>query len=407
MSSRTIAALFMACTILLLVACGPSGGSSEKELVGQVWTLTALMGEPPLPVTTITTEFGADGRVSGSSGCNTYFGPYEAGGNKVSFGQPMASTMMACEPAVMAQEQAYMKALGAVASYEIRDGKLTLCDADKTAVAEFEVVKQTLAGTSWDVIAYNNGKQAVVSVIIGTEITANFGEDGQLTGSAGCNHYVAEYKTEGDSITISSAVATTRKACQEEGVMEQENAYLAALKTADTYKIEGANMEMRTADGAKVAGFQRASAGGPEEGIITGVVIYRQRIALPEDAVITVQLRDVSLMDVASQLMGEEVIQINGRQVPVPYRVTYDTGEVDERNTYSMSARIEDGAGKLLFISDTVMPVITHGAPTKDVEIVVVPTGQQQGTRYLLHMAFTEPHRGCRDSQSSRGERQQ
>jgi heat shock protein HslJ len=125
-------------------------------------------------------------------------------------------------------------------------------------VAEYAVVEQTLAGTSWDVIAHNNGKGGVVSVIIGTEITADFREDGQLTGSAGCNNYVAEYKTEGDKIEISSAVATTRKACQEEGVMEQENAYLAALETADTYKVEGATMEMRTDDGAKGAGFQLA-----------------------------------------------------------------------------------------------------------------------------------------------------
>ena len=263
MSPRTIVALFMACTILLLVACGPIGGSSQDELVGQVWTLTALMGEPPLPVTTITVEFGqddtpSDGRVGGFSGCNTYSGPYEVSGSKLSFGQPMASTMMACEPAVMHQEQAYMTALGAVTGYEIKDATLTLYDGGKTAVAEFAVVEQTLEGTSWDVIACNNGREAVVSVIIGTEITANFGGDGQLTGSAGCNNYVTKYRTEGNSITISSAVATTRKACPEEGVTEQENAYLAALQTADTYKIEGTNMEMRTKDGAKVAGFQRA-----------------------------------------------------------------------------------------------------------------------------------------------------
>ena len=31
----------------------------------------------------------------------------------------MASTMMACEPVIMAQEQAYMKALESVASYEV------------------------------------------------------------------------------------------------------------------------------------------------------------------------------------------------------------------------------------------------------------------------------------------------
>jgi heat shock protein HslJ len=243
---------------ILLAGCGPFGGSSEEALVGQVWTLTALMGEPPLPTTAITAEFGADGRVSGSSGCNAYSGSYEVDGNKLSFEQPMARTLMACEPAVMARETAYMKALESVANYENKDGKLTLYDTDKNAVAEFEVVKQELEGTSWEVIAYNNGKGGVVSVIIGTEITADFGEDGQLTGSAGCNSYVAEYKTEDYKITIRSAVATTRKACQEEGVMEQENAYLAALEMADVYKIEVAGMEMRTDDGAKVAGFQRA-----------------------------------------------------------------------------------------------------------------------------------------------------
>lgn len=32
----------------------------------------------------------------------------------------------------------------------------------------------------------------------------------------------------------------------------------AAQKTAATYKITGMNMEIRTADGAKVASFQRA-----------------------------------------------------------------------------------------------------------------------------------------------------
>jgi hypothetical protein len=37
--------------------------------------------------------------------------------------------------------------------------------------------------------------------------------------------------------------------------MEQEDAHLAALETADTYKIEGANMGMRTGEGSKVAGF--------------------------------------------------------------------------------------------------------------------------------------------------------
>ena len=39
--------------------------------------------------------------------------------------------------------------------------------------------------------------------------------------------------------------------------MEQEAQYLAAFETAETYKIEGLNMEMRTADGALAASFKR------------------------------------------------------------------------------------------------------------------------------------------------------
>jgi hypothetical protein len=39
--------------------------------------------------------------------------------------------------------------------------------------------------------------------------------------------------------------------------MEQEQQYLTALETAATYKIDGLNMEMRTADGALVVTFQR------------------------------------------------------------------------------------------------------------------------------------------------------
>ena len=111
----------------------------------------------------------------------------------------------------------------------------------------------------------------------------------------------------------------------------------------------------------------------PSEATITGTVTYRQRIALPDDAIITVKLQDVSKADVAATLLGEQIIKTEGQQVPIPYEVTYDELEIDDRLSYSVSARIVDGTGKLLFISDTHTPVITRDNPTEDVEIVVVP----------------------------------
>lgn len=108
---------------------------------------------------------------------------------------------------------------------------------------------------------------------------------------------------------------------------------------------------------------------------ITGDVTYFQRIALPEDAIATVQLQDVSRMDVSADVLGEQVIVTDGKQVPFPYDVEYDSNDIINNHTYSMSARITDSQGNLLFISDTVNPVITNGNPTSGVEIVTVPVG--------------------------------
>jgi putative lipoprotein len=108
---------------------------------------------------------------------------------------------------------------------------------------------------------------------------------------------------------------------------------------------------------------------------VTGTVTYRQRIALPPTAVVIVQLQDVSKADAPAEVIGEQVIKTEGKQVPIPFAVPYDPGKIQENHRYSLQARIEDGAGKLLFINDTSIPVITGGSPTQDVEVIVVPVG--------------------------------
>ena len=59
-------------------------------------------------------------------------------------------------------------------------------------MATFVAQASGLADTAWDVISYNNGREAVVGLIPGTEISANFGADGELTGNAGCNEYFTQ-----------------------------------------------------------------------------------------------------------------------------------------------------------------------------------------------------------------------
>ena len=104
------------------------------------------------------------------------------------------------------------------------------------------------------------------------------------------------------------------------------------------------------------------------DGKVTGTITYRERIALPPEAVVEVRLSDVSLQDVASTLIGKSIITEPG-QVPIPFEVSYFTSVIDQRHTYAVSARITVG-NDLWFINTTAYPVITLGNPTH-VDMVV------------------------------------
>jgi heat shock protein HslJ len=242
------------------VAMGPvvaEPAEAEVTLEGPIWQLTGYLdanGAQAAAEAEATIRF-EDGQAGGNAGCNRFFTAYTVDGNQLTFGQG-GSTMMACEEPAMSQEQAFLANLALVASYQIAGSQLTLLDANGATVLAFEVqVPTPLTGTLWQATGYNNGRGAVTSLVIGTEITATFSDDGTLSGSAGCNNYTATYAVDGDQITI-TPVATTMMMCAEpEGIMEQEAEYIAALATAATFSIEGDQLELRTADGALVASF--------------------------------------------------------------------------------------------------------------------------------------------------------
>jgi len=256
--NKIIVFLCICAVMLVSTACSsPASQTGGGDLTGKVWALTQLASKPPVAGTGISAQFGADGKVSGSAGCNRYTGTYTTSGNSITFSSPMATTMMMCDAPVMEQESAYLKALGEAKTYAVKDDQLTLAGANNNSLAVYKAQTQDLAGTSWEAVNYNNGKQAVVGVITDTTLTADFGKDGTLSGKAGCNTYSGGYKTNGNQITI-GPLASTMMACdQPAGVMDQETQYLAALQSAATYQIEGNVLELRTKDDALAAILQK------------------------------------------------------------------------------------------------------------------------------------------------------
>lgn len=113
----------------------------------------------------------------------------------------------------------------------------------------------------------------------------------------------------------------------------------------------------------------------PRMAELTGTIAYRERMALRMDAVITVRLSDVSRMDAPAVLIAEQTIEARGKSVPIPYRLSYDPSRIEERNTYAVRAEIRDADGRLMWTTDTVVPVLTRGAPSDGVDIMLVRTG--------------------------------
>jgi heat shock protein HslJ len=92
----------------------------------------------PLPDSTITVRFAADGRLSGSAGCNTYNAPYEMTDTGITVG-PAASTRRLCaEPeGVMEQEAAFLGLLPEIRSYTLKGDRLEFQDDQGRTLLRF------------------------------------------------------------------------------------------------------------------------------------------------------------------------------------------------------------------------------------------------------------------------------
>jgi heat shock protein HslJ len=242
------------CLHRLAVALGAlcfvmSSPAFASALDNTAWVLSSLAGQALLPKATPTARF-EGGRVSGTDGCNRYSATYTATDTALEIGARGPSTMMACPPAVMRQAEAFMAALTGASSFRIEGDVLTLLAASGATLATFAAQASSLAGTSWEVTGYNNGKQAVVSLLKGTTVTMTFAADGKVTGSAGCNRFFATYQLDRGKLSFGPP-GTTRKHCEKpDGVMTQEQRFLAALATAATTQFEGERLHLRTKDDA-------------------------------------------------------------------------------------------------------------------------------------------------------------
>lgn len=103
-----------------------------------------------------------------------------------------------------------------------------------------------------------------------------------------------------------------------------------------------------------------ASTALAETKFLDVTVTYRERIALPPDAVVEVELLDTSRADAPSIRMSSQRFRMTA--VPQSFQIGYDAALIDDRFTYSVAAKILSGDATL-FRSTTATPALTRDAP--------------------------------------------
>lgn len=115
-----------------IAAAGWSGPAIAQDGAGPSgrWLAEDIGGGGVVDRIQTVLDIAADGRVSGSGGCNRIVGQARIEGSTIAFSQ-MASTRMACPPAVMDQEARFLAALGQASRWRIDElrRKLFLEDA--------------------------------------------------------------------------------------------------------------------------------------------------------------------------------------------------------------------------------------------------------------------------------------
>lgn len=263
---RTAQAGLLSLALGALAACGPgdeetaggdTAGAGAEAPTGQVWALQSVTGGDAMQVEhpdRYTIEFKADGTYGIRADCNSGGGSYTYENGKLSLREgPL--TLAACGPE--SYSAGFLEGLSNVASYE-RSGDamvMTLADGSRMNFAALPTSSslggtEGLAGTKWNVTGYNNGRGGVTSLVAATELTVEFGADGTVSGSAGCNSFTGSYAVDDADGIAFTPLATTRKMCPGEDVMGQESQFLVALANATTWEIRGDRLQLRDNEGS-------------------------------------------------------------------------------------------------------------------------------------------------------------
>jgi heat shock protein HslJ len=243
MRNRSILALALVPALLLGACGGSSSGSpapSDRGLEGRTFLSTGAEGRALVAGSRVRLTLG-DGLIQASAGCNSMGGPYRIDGGRLMADQ-LATTEMACDPALMEQDRWLADLLNG-ATIGLDGDTLTLTKGiNRLTLLDREVADpdRPLVGTRWVVDGLVSGG-AVASVPAGVVAALTFA-DGRVDVEAGCNSGGGSIRVSETTIEL-GPIALTKMAC-EPPRMAVEQAVATVLSGTIRYAIEAGTLSL-------------------------------------------------------------------------------------------------------------------------------------------------------------------
>ena len=138
-------------------------------------------------------------------------------------------------------------------SYEL----LTFNPDNTTSAQRIEIgVVNGLTNGRWVLETYSTPSLGLKNPLPGTELTARFATDGQLSGSGGCNNYNGGFMAFDQTLRISNLTSSQALCAEPAGVMEQEGTFLSLMSQASKMTISAGQLIVYDSSGNRMLVFR-------------------------------------------------------------------------------------------------------------------------------------------------------
>ena len=276
MTKRTALGLLAAASLAAAVSA-PALATSEPEtdtpiavdiIEGIDWTLQRQQVDGALvelPHDARITLLMQDGTATGTGGCNSYGASYERDGDALTFGVIEATEMYCLDASDL--ESAYFANLAEVTNGFSTGGTLVMTGTDGDPILEFEVAatgplpSDGVEGLAWQLESLVLPDETELTPVPDEVVASIVLEEGQATGSGGCNGFSASYQLGGARLSFGD-VLSTRMACPEP-VMSFEQAFFTQLGSVASWSSDGGSVTLYDADESALARLMPADADEP------------------------------------------------------------------------------------------------------------------------------------------------